>query len=1011
MTAALVVWVAVEVDHETTARHEALFNTEQSLHALLIRRALEAHFESVAASVSALAPYAAGRCAADESDDDALNNLLAAELAASPDILSFAVVDAGGRIVVVESDGTPAGRAAAQQSAAWLVEHDAEQTASGRNVEYLPPHITSGYQMLGVMAPLVAARQPRDVLVAVTDLQSLVARYMSAVRPGGHGSGWMLDGRGTVVFDENRAVIGSNILEGAGQNSDLARVVSRMLGEPVGTDEFRFTATPDAVEVRQLIAWDTIFLGEHRLVVALSAPDFEVNATLGQLRVNLVQAAVIVAAVLLVTGALHFRARQRLLERSARELDCRIQERTAALNASEETLRLAFDLTPVGFAMLGLDRRFERVNRSFCDTLGYPPEELRTLNCAQLVHPADKDAARAMFDSLVAGDKMPVPHELRHIARNGRVVHCLFHAALMRDAAGQPQRYLVQVLDITERKRAEERLRQRTAQLEVLRQMALDVTRQLDPAVVLQSIVAQAARLLPGAEAGLYLYDAEHDDLEWAMASTSVGMVAPGSRLRRGEGLSGKVLQSRRPMYVADYKNWAGRAPDHADHNWHVVAAAPVTYGDAVLGVLKVVAGPQTTFSEADADVVELFAAHAAIALHNAQLLQRETQQRELAEALAQASAAVGSTLELDQVFDRILEQVQRVVGGSTANVALIENGVSRPVRWRGYEGLGVRVPLSQIGLVVAETASLQRMVETGRPVVVDDTATYPGWADVPEMGCLRSYVGAPIRVGGRTVGFLNIDSPIPGQFGVTDGERLVAFAHYAAIAIENARLYEQARCDAARAATLVEEINHRVKNNLSAILGLLYVELSHARWRSGDGCAAVLEDLSHRIQGLATLHSVLSDADWAALRLSDLSARIIQTVLGALSPDRSIRLGISPSPVLVTPGQAQSLALIIHELAANAIEHAWSDQAGGCLSVRVTLEGDIVVLQIRDDGVGYPDAALEAQGGGVGLFLVRSLVEQGLGGQLQLHNDDGAVATVRFERAIEGTAVDERSH
>ena len=402
-----------------------------------------------------------------------------------------------------------------------------------------------------------------------------------------------------------------------------------------------------------------------------------------------------------------------------------------------------------------------------------------------------------------------------------------------------------------------------------------------------------------------------------------------------------------------------------------------------------------------DAKLLDLFASHAAIALRNAHLLQREQRQHELVAALADAAAVVSSTLDLDQVLDRILEQVERAVAGEAFNILLLEAGVARPVRWRGYQQFGMEGVISTHTHRIAEVHSFRQMMESGESVVIADTATWPDWVVVPGMEWLRAYIAAPIRVGAETVGFLNVDSSRPGQFDAEDARRLEAFANHAATAIENARLYEQARRDAETKTTLLSEVNHRVKNNLSAIVGLLYLEQSHAAWQDEVDCAEIMEDLAVRIQGLATVHSMLTAAEWMPLRLSDLMERIIHAALRTLPREKSVSVDVAPSSVLVTPDQAHDLALVINELTTNAVKHAWSSRTTGRITARAALEADTVVLELRDDGMGHPEDILHPDGRdghSVGLYLVRSMVEKGLHGELALHNDGGAVTTIRFK-------------
>jgi PAS domain S-box-containing protein len=175
-------------------------------------------------------------------------------------------------------------------------------------------------------------------------------------------------------------------------------------------------------------------------------------------------------------------------------------------------------------------------------------------------------------------------------------------------------------------------------------------------------------------------------------------------------------------------------------------------------------------------------------------LLVSEREQRRLAEALCRAAAAVNSTLDLDRVLDRILEQVNAVIPSDTVNIMLIEGGQARIVRWRGSERFGVEDHVESVIFRLADTPTLHHMQETGEAMVVPDTTAWPGWVPTPKMDWLRSYAAAPIRVRDQVIGFLNVGSATPGFFHQAHTDCLHAFANQASLAVGNAQLYEQAQ-------------------------------------------------------------------------------------------------------------------------------------------------------------------------------------------------------------------------
>jgi PAS domain S-box-containing protein len=180
--------------------------------------------------------------------------------------------------------------------------------------------------------------------------------------------------------------------------------------------------------------------------------------------------------------------------------------------------------------------------------------------------------------------------------------------------------------DITERKQAEEVLRHQAETLTALHETALDLGAQRALPDLLQAIVVRAMNLLMAAGGGIYLYRPETDDLELGfthhLAPSFKGIV-----LQRGEGLSGKVLVSGRPLAIADYPHWEGRSKKFEDTALPACAAVPISWGGRTLGVLYLADDMPRTFSPDDVTLLESFAPLAAAALENHRLISDLKQQ------------------------------------------------------------------------------------------------------------------------------------------------------------------------------------------------------------------------------------------------------------------------------------------------------------------------------------------------------------------------------------------------
>jgi len=377
-------------------------------------------------------------------------------------------------------------------------------------------------------------------------------------------------------------------------------------------------------------------------------------------------------------------------------------------------------------------------------------------------------------------------------------------------------------------------LARKARELEALYRTSLEINAQMNLKKLLEAVVERAARLLETRMGGLYLLHPDEGELELVVSHNLPGNYQ-GTRLKLGEGLSGKVAQSGQPMMVEDYETWEGKADVYAGTTFRRVLALPLKLGSRVIGVLNVTddrrIGP---FSQEEVRLGSLFADQAAVAVENARLYessqleiserrrmeQAEHEQRLLAEALRDNAAALAGTLQLDQVLDRILENVGWVVPHDAANVMLLEGDSVRVVRYRFMPAYERYNPTTDIHFSLESIPNLQRMASTGRPVVIADTRNHPGWVVHPAADWIRSYAGAPMRVRGQIVGFLNVDSATPGFFDAGHAERLLAFADQAALAIENARLFEETARRARRLA-LVNEISTAINQpmELNAVL------------------------------------------------------------------------------------------------------------------------------------------------------------------------------------------------
>lgn len=188
-------------------------------------------------------------------------------------------------------------------------------------------------------------------------------------------------------------------------------------------------------------------------------------------------------------------------------------------------------------------------------------------------------------------------------------------------------------------------------------------------------------------------------------------------------------------------------------------------------------------------------------------LLLAEREQRLLAETLGEVFLALTAQTSRKTVLDEILRQVQRIVSYSAANIALLKGDTLQIVRWQGYEAFKSDDMVSNLAQPLAEFPVDAGVILSRQPLVIPDTGQYPGWITLPETAWISSSIIVPICLGEHMLGLLRLDSDSPNKFSNKDIERLQPLANAAAIALENARLYDQALQELAERRRAEEEI------------------------------------------------------------------------------------------------------------------------------------------------------------------------------------------------------------
>ncbi|MBN2005527.1 MAG: GAF domain-containing protein [Anaerolineae bacterium] len=391
--------------------------------------------------------------------------------------------------------------------------------------------------------------------------------------------------------------------------------------------------------------------------------------------------------------------------------------------------------------------------------------------------------------------------------------------------------------EIAARKQTEEALKHQALEQETLRAAALALTNTLDRREVIERILAQLQAVVPYDTASVQLLREGRLHIVGGR-----GFPNPDALLditfdtQSEETPNHEVIRSGRPFIVddvpANYPSF--QHPLYMAENTRSWMGVPMCIGEHLIGMITLDCETPGFYTPAHARLAETFAAQAAVAVENSRLFQAEREQRELAEALEETALVLNSTLAPDQVLDRILAQIQRIVAGNTYSIMLVgPDNQARYARWRGHELMGISVEqIINTAIPMSHFPNLEKMLQTGKSIIVSNIAeeqTAPGWQ------WLRAQISAAIRVKKDVVGFLNVGSDQPDIYTATDLHRLEIFAQYAAAAIQNAQLHQQLQA-------YTDELEQRVHQR-TAELRSQYAQLEAILRSTRDGIVVTRMD------------------------------------------------------------------------------------------------------------------------------------------------------------------------
>lgn len=539
----------------------------------------------------------------------------------------------------------------------------------------------------------------------------------------------------------------------------------------------------------------------------------------------------------------------------------------------------------------------------------------------------------------------------------------------------------------------EQRLLRRVSELDGLHRIISAANSSLDMEESLNTVAQTVATVMKTDVCSIFLFDRNSGNLllraTHGLNHGAIGHVA----IRLGEGATGWAAQEGQPLVIEDvFADERFRVSPLLDERpYRSIACVPIILfaspansntGDELQGVISVQAEGPRAFADEEVSFLEVVAGELAFTMANAQRYQETDERlrqkvRELS-TLQRVTAALAATLDLGTVLNLIAEQAVQLSSSDRADIFECgENGdtIRLIASWGGKWDERLR-------------RVIMRAINEGHPVAVVsayDDVRFPELASLALSEGYHSLFCIPLRIGERIIGAIALYTREQRYFDYEQVQLLSTFADEAAIAIENARLFKEVERNLQIKSTLLQEMHHRVRNNLQTISALLMMQ--YRRLDPSTPGAAALATSAGRIQAIAVVHNLLCRNDIGITSVQEIAQQVVDSARTGLVGEVPVEFTVEGDPLRISSREATIIALIINELINNSLTHGVAAQ-GGKVIVSSWRDGDRAVVEVRDNGPLLHQTA-EKTSSGLGLSIIETLVSADLGGSFQFNRDD----------------------
>jgi len=332
----------------------------------------------------------------------------------------------------------------------------------------------------------------------------------------------------------------------------------------------------------------------------------------------------------------------------------------------------------------------------------------------------------------------------------------------------------------------------RARQLEAVTEIARAATSSFDLDIVLRKSIELIRERLGFYHVSAFLIDPQTREamLRQATGGAGYALIAHDYQLKVGsESLLVTAIQSSQPSVVQDVAAVPGFTPNPLLPETRAECVIPMLAGRTVVGALELKSTQADAFDPETVSLLQGIAALLAVAIQNVRLYELEFSRRLLAETLQEAGQLLSSTLNLDEVLSRLLGQLARAVPYDRAAVLLQNEHMLEVAAVSGFEDPS---SIRQMQVPIAPDDIFNHLRRARTPLILADAMQEAAWPRAIWGATERFWVGAPLIVHDDVIGLILAARDRVGPYSPDEAAVIFAFANQAAIAIDNARLYDR---------------------------------------------------------------------------------------------------------------------------------------------------------------------------------------------------------------------------